>query len=243
MELPEPGGGPAYASAGARDGGGWSGASHCLSPQRPNPHHQPDRSVLSIPWSQASRMSQRDFFEHMQRFEPVHLPGAATAVPAAGWTMDNVAPRMGQKMIEVEVSKPGESFKYGESSTTRESMTFARFQELSADPNVQAYWANDHVPAELAGDVRSPKFLDHIAPAAKNLLWWGAGGQVTKAHYDSFDNLICVLKGTKEFLLYPPWETHLISPCVSFTVSPLPKPRSCCRASGVSWCSVDQPAA
>ena len=193
--------------------------SHCLSPQRPNPHHQPDRSVISIPWSQAKHMSQRDFFEHQQRFEPVHLPGACTTIPAASWTMDNVAPRMGQKMIEVEVSKPGESFKYGESSTTRERMTFARFQALSADPNVQVYWANDHVPAELAGDLRSPKFLEHIAPASKNLLWWGAGGQVTKAHYDSFDNMICVLKGTKEFLLYPPWETHLISPCVPFTVS------------------------
>ena len=45
---------------------------------------------------------------------------------------------------------------------------------------------------------------------------------MTKAHYDSFDNMICVLKGTKDFLLYPPWETHLISPCVWRTLTCTP---------------------
>lgn len=220
--LPELGGGTAYASddaasGGAAGGGGmWSGAeaNHCLAPQRPNPHHQPDRAPLAVPWSQARRMSQRDFFDKMRHFEPIHLPGACSAHPAAGWTMDNIAPRMGDAMIEVEVSEPGVSFKYGESSTARQRMTFARFQELSADPSVQAYWANDGIPPVLADDVRAPNFLGHIAPAAKMLLWWGSGGQVTKAHYDTYDNLICVLKGSKDFLLYAPWESHLISPCV-----------------------------
>lgn len=68
------------------------------------------------------------------------------------------------------------------------------------------------VPDVLATDLDSPNFLSHLAPPMKTFLWWGAGGQVTKAHYDTYDNFFCVLKGSKKLLLYAPWEAHLISP-------------------------------
>ena len=60
----------------------------------------------------------------------------------------------------------------------------------AADPAVQAYWANENIPNELADDVREPSFLSFLAPTYKTLLWWGAGGQVTKAHYDTYDNVV-----------------------------------------------------
>lgn len=109
---------------------------------------------------------------------------------------------------EKQVSKPGASFKSGEAGTTRQRMTFARFRELSNDPSVQvgrdaapaqlrqqlllfslctqAYWANDQIPDVLAHDLRIPRFLEILNPAVKSLIWWGAGGQITKAHYDTY---------------------------------------------------------
>ena len=180
-------------SAPASGGGGtWSTAEsqHCLAPDRPNPHDAPDTAPVSIPWAQAKSMTKQTFFSKMQLLEPLRIEGAVSGLPAASWTMENVAARMGQTPISVEVSEPGEAFKYGESGTRRQKMTFQRFREMSADPSVQAYWANENIPNELADDVREPSFLSFLAPTYKTLLWWGAGGQVTKAHYDTYDNVV-----------------------------------------------------
>jgi hypothetical protein len=49
---------------------------------------------------------------------------------------------------------------------------------------------------ELQSDVVEPEWVQWQDPWAM-LIWHGPGGQVTRAHSDVYDNLICMIKVRK----------------------------------------------
>ena len=43
-------------------------------------------------------------------------------------------------------------------------------------------------------------------------IWMGAGNQVTPAHFDNSENLMCMVAGTKKVRLYEPAQTNYLYP-------------------------------
>ena len=130
----------------------------------------------------------------------------------------------GERSIEVRVADAGRQF--GDPSRqgmyARESLSLRGFIEALADaealgkpaPFYAAQLALRRDLPELFADSRpEPPHLRALGP-----LWRGApalyigGSSQTPLHFDAFDNLLCVVRGAKSVLLWPPGCAELLYP-------------------------------
>ncbi|MET3663409.1 cupin-like domain-containing protein [Caulobacter sp. 1776] len=89
----------------------------------------------------------------------------------------------------------------------RASLTLAqvldRIGQAAADPSLPSVYMGS-----LPADDFAPRFADEnpidiLPPLARPRLWVGNASRIA-CHYDSFDNLACVVAGRRRFTLYPP---------------------------------------
>ena len=81
------------------------------------------------------------------------------------------------------------------------SNMLSEFQELLCDIELEIPWAS-------AALNKSPDAIN---------FWMGQGKAVTSLHKDPYENLYCVIKGQKHFILYPPCDRFFM-PYKSFSV-------------------------
>lgn len=152
--------------------------------------------------------------------EPVLLPGLCRRWPAVeaslgGWTALSAylarldAGRAGQ--VFIGAPPIAGRYDYGEGpdgfNFERASLTLAqslqRIGAAAADPALASVYmgslpADDYAPG-FAGE-NPVSFLPSLA---RPRLWLGNASHIA-CHYDSFDNLACVVAGRRRFTLYPP---------------------------------------
>lgn len=152
--------------------------------------------------------------------EPVVLPGLCRAWPAVraangGWPalvaylLDFATDRMGEAFVGAPTIAG--RYDYGDGpegfNFDRVSMTLAqgldRMGEAAADAGLASLYmgslpVDDYVPG-FGEDNR----LDLLAPAIRPRVWLGNAGRVA-CHYDTYDNIACVVAGRRRFTLYPP---------------------------------------
>lgn len=152
--------------------------------------------------------------------EPVVLPGLCGAWPAVqaaniGWPdlvaylLDFATDRMGEVFVGPPVIAG--RYDYGDGpegfNFDRVSMTLAqgldRMGKAAADAGLASLYmgslpVDDYVPG-FDKDNR----LDLLGPAIRPRVWLGNAGRVA-CHYDTYDNIACVVAGRRRFTLYPP---------------------------------------
>lgn len=152
--------------------------------------------------------------------QPTLLPGLCLEWPVVrnasrGWQA------LGDYLLGFDAGRNGEAFigppaiggryHYGDGpdgfNFTRESMglaeTLARIGEAAAAPELASVYmgslpVEDYVPG-FAADNPLPLALAQAQPR----IWLGNAGRVA-CHYDTYDNLACVVAGRRRFTLYPP---------------------------------------
>ena len=63
-----------------------------------------------------------------------------------------------------------------------------------------------------------PDFLKNENNIKPNF-WFATGNHETGLHYDDYDNLLCVLKGKKTIILYPPTDSIYLDPFINILFS------------------------
>lgn len=89
----------------------------------------------------------------------------------------------------------------------RASLTLAqglqRIEAAAADASLPSVYMGSLPADDLAPGFVVDNPIDILPPLARPRLWLGNASRVA-CHYDSFDNLACVVAGRRRFTLYPP---------------------------------------
>ncbi|TXI84013.1 MAG: cupin-like domain-containing protein [Cupriavidus sp.] len=78
-----------------------------------------------------------------------------------------------------------------------------RIGAAAADPSLASVYMGSLPADDFAPGFAAENALDILPPLARPRLWLGNASRVA-CHYDSFDNLACVVSGRRRFTLYPP---------------------------------------
>lgn len=152
--------------------------------------------------------------------QPVLLKGfcrdwPAVAAASRGWDA------LAAYLLAFDAGRRGEAFVgapaiagryyYGDGpdgfNFTRQSLnlseTLARVGEAAGDARLPSVYmgslpADDYLPGFAADNP-----VDVLSALARPRIWLGNAGRVA-CHYDTFDNLACVVAGRRRFTLYPP---------------------------------------
>lgn len=140
------------------------------------------------------------------------------------WTIDYLREKIGEKEVTVAVTPNGYADGVvGDRFVMPEErlMTFARFLDVMENPNRYhgVYYIqkqNSNFTAELEelladAELHIPWVTEAIGrqPDAVNF-WMGDRRAVTSMHKDHYENIYCVIKGEKEFILHPPTDAAFI---------------------------------
>jgi hypothetical protein len=89
----------------------------------------------------------------------------------------------------------------------RASLTLAqglqRIEAAAADASLPSVYMGSLPADDFAPGFVADNPIDVLPPLARPRLWLGSASRVA-CHYDSFDNLACVVAGRRRFTLYPP---------------------------------------
>jgi hypothetical protein len=89
----------------------------------------------------------------------------------------------------------------------RESMTLAqglqRIGQAAADARLGSVYMGSLPADDYAPGFDQDNRIDLLAASVRPRLWVGNAGRVA-CHYDTYDNLACVVAGRRRFTLYPP---------------------------------------
>jgi hypothetical protein len=99
------------------------------------------------------------------------------------------------------------------SKAGRVSMNFNKFSkkyihnkfEKGNKTHLNYYFAEVEVPKILRKDLRNPYLKAFERPAKEINMFLGVGGNVTRTHYDSYENFYFLLDGSKEISLISPY--------------------------------------
>lgn len=89
-------------------------------------------------------------------------------------------------------------------------VTFAEFLQMmqeSARSKASAYLEYSSIPQympELQSDLEELPFIKGLLTRKHLNLWLSDGNTLGKLHFDPFDNLLCQIKGQKEFIVFEP---------------------------------------
>ncbi|XP_076466730.1 tRNA wybutosine-synthesizing protein 5-like [Babylonia areolata] len=144
-----------------------------------------------------------DFFaNYVQRYKPLKLSGVARNSRAVRlWTDDY--------LLSLDVPADSvvqlETMKKEDRQQGTEEMHFHQFLKIY---NATEHYIVDDVPAYLRPDVMVPCSIQHKEllenSMALVMLWFSSGGTKSVIHTDSFDNIICVIRGEKAFVMVDP---------------------------------------
>ena len=147
--------------------------------------------------------------------KPFIIKGGANLLPAfKKWNDDYLRKMIGNKIFDVEKSysnifSPDDP----NSKAGRVKMTFNKFADKYVNNNfnesnkkhLNYYFAEVEVPQNLRDDLKNPFFKKFSKKYAKEVnMFLGVGGNVTRTHYDSYDNFYFLLDGTKQISLISP---------------------------------------
>lgn len=147
----------------------------------------------------------KDFFrDYVQQSRPLKLPGVAKSTRAFRmWNDDYLLsldlPEGDAANVHLETRK--------KENRTQDTL-FMNFHEFLKVYNDTEYYMVDDVPAYLRGDVMVPcslqcrQLLDENMAFA--LMWFSSGGTNSVVHTDSFDNINCIFRGEKTFVMVDP---------------------------------------
>ncbi len=152
--------------------------------------------------------------------EPVFLPGLCRAWPVVqaadrGWAAlaDYLLPFAGDRLGEAFIGAPAIAgrYDYGDGpegfNFDRVSVTLAqgleRIGQAAGDPALASVYmgslpVDDYVPG-FDEDNR----IDFLASGVRPRIWLGNASRVA-CHYDTYENIACVVAGRRRFTLYPP---------------------------------------
>jgi hypothetical protein len=83
------------------------------------------------------------------------------------------------------------------------TQTLGRIGAAAADPSQPSVYMGSLPADDFAPGFAVENPLEILPPLARPRLWLGNASRVA-CHYDSFDNLACVVSGRRRFTLYPP---------------------------------------
>jgi hypothetical protein len=134
--------------------------------------------------------------------------GLADWGPMRDWTLDYLKAGCGQRKVKIGVSKTGEYVNYADrlGGGVDPVVAFASVIDNVFSPAPGAEKQRVHQePLDSWGTLHEEatpvKYITRRV-TLKNI-WLGSAGNVTKAHYDTEDNVNVQILGRKEFILYP----------------------------------------
>lgn len=148
--------------------------------------------------------SVNDFFEtYVVKSVPVILRGAAVGQPASDkWTDEYLAGVAGANKTRV-VAETGKK----EDRNRTEDSTYPTFAEFIANYSTHDMYLIHDVLNSLKPDYLIPTVLDcpAITPTlTRSLMHMSSGGTKSVLHHEHYDDIHCVLDGSKTFLLVDP---------------------------------------
>eukprot|EP01103_Thecamoeba_quadrilineata_P014836 TRINITY_DN4524_c0_g1_i2.p1 TRINITY_DN4524_c0_g1~~TRINITY_DN4524_c0_g1_i2.p1 ORF type:complete len:319 (-),score=68.26 TRINITY_DN4524_c0_g1_i2:93-1049(-) len=167
----------------------------------------------------ASSLTLNDFYRHyVATSTPVIIKGVVPKWKAyTDWNSAYLVNRIGKKFVFADVSSDNVFNFYGDKWILK-NMTYKEFNtKCNNRAEKKKYYLAAQVIPELEGDVSLPQFATFLDPDV-TLFWMGCGGQLTPIHNDPLENLMGIVQGEKEFLIFHPSERELIYP--------IQKPRS-----------------
>lgn len=171
--------------------------------------------------------SPADFYKLVKASRPTIIKKGAEVWPALGeWTLKNLRQKWSDKKVVVSISPTGDfdgpedASLWGLNATesvviarpAHAQMTFANFIDASKESrlkNVTHYLEYFPLKSLLnpgSKDVLNIKWANFLSPRF-TLVWFGMSGQrnpVGRLHYDRHENLMAVVAGSKQFVLYGP---------------------------------------
>ena len=73
------------------------------------------------------------------------------------------------------------------------------------------YFAEQAVPVNLEKDIIIPKIADKFLPIEQVYYWDGIGTK-SLGHTDDAENIMCVIRGWKDFYIVSPYESKFVYP-------------------------------
>lgn len=152
------------------------------------------------------------FKRHVTQSEPfLHRCFSAThSWPCFQWTRDKLVNAMGTSPQVVAVSTDNMFASnwircFDTEHTMEKIMTFNDFLEADDKNPGKRHYLLQATDTDAARDIGSPVYVDprSMRPAA---LWINMGDVYSSLHYDSHDNLLVQISGTKDIILFPPSE-------------------------------------
>jgi hypothetical protein len=173
----------------------------------------------AIPIDVAIAPSVDEFTERYVRCErPVVVRrGLADWLPTHRWTPEYLKATDGTRRVKAGVSKTGEYVNYAEKLNlgVDPETTFADVVDGIFSPSRGGEMLRIHQEPldtwETLRDESPPIRYVTRRVIAKNI-WMGSAGNVTKAHYDTEDNINIQLRGRKEFILFPSSQLDALYP-------------------------------
>ena len=159
--------------------------------------------------------------------KPVVITNLFDSIPSlSGWTPENLAKKIGNKMIEVYKSKNGifaADPTGDDESMLPVSMGFMDFiQQMNSPQNtVKLYMQQLPLHETFPELSESFKLPDLVLPEKimEVNLWVGPGGNTSQLHYDANNNFLMQLHGSKKITLYHPMDFYNLYPNSCFSLA------------------------
>jgi hypothetical protein len=138
---------------------------------------------------------------------PVILTGLVSRWPAYGrWTPDYFKSRFPDVTCRVSVNLPTQAVSYEKKANDHlQEMTLSQFVDYMKTATAPCYYRRQH--ANKLSGIENDTALDELTPgyrADTDFMWIGSAGTRTGLHFDTQDNVLCQLYGTKELWLAAP---------------------------------------
>ncbi|XP_062500008.1 uncharacterized protein LOC134177231 isoform X2 [Corticium candelabrum] len=167
---------------------------------------RPPETIVTI---DASELTIQNFFQKfVATSTPVVIKNGMKDWPALRkWTDKYLTSVVGDHPSTITYSNSTVFHFYGQKREFKEKTIGDFLKEFSAtNRQGNLYMAQQPIMKELPeleSDIRRPKFSD-ILKLQDVYLWMGAGDQVTPAHFDNSENILCMVAGRKKLRLYHP---------------------------------------
>jgi len=161
---------------------------------------------------------------------PVVIVGGAKQWPAISrWTTEYLKNKLGETEVKVSIGNKTDSSFGLISKTVRTDMPFSRFVDLMDSSDETQYYLNlqrnsyvddsgKRVESDLdiaytffKDDFVDPPFMKHFRIKETNF-WMGPDELVSRLHHDASENVLCMVHGTKRFVLFPPSQSKYLYP-------------------------------
>lgn len=131
------------------------------------------------------------------------------------WKNDSyLIKQAGDDMITAEgVDRQFNEFAYFQKKYGRKEMTYGEFMEIMEDETRDRnyYFAEQAVPVNLEQDIIIPEMADKYLPT-ESVYYWDGIGTKSLGHTDDAENIMCVLRGWKDFYIVSPFESLFVYP-------------------------------